>query len=820
MRNQLIPLFCALSAICWAGPDAPALPVRNEATWIWGSGETNPVNERRYFRGNVFFANPPRVCLLKISADSRYSLWINGRYIVDGPARGGDGEIPFDRHEVGKFLMPGNNTVAVLVQHVGGSIWGHNSKNGGLSVQMDWLESGHRRSFISSEDWKNLESREWGPGDEIIGGGAGYFESYDARMAVAVEWTTTWFDDSEWENAGPIVGPDANFPVGAYRPTDENRIKPEKMVRYGVITDSPEGEMFERSKSICYFRNPVDFTVRAGKDGESPCVIYDFGRMIAGSPRVETDGGDGAIIEVSYSGENGNGFGIFRDGQGFDRYICRGGMQSWGPTGVRGFRFVRLKFRNIPAPIRCRFWAVGGQTVVKDTGYFRCSDKKLNSIWKACVRTLDLCTFDVIVDNPVIQGLSAPDVLASVSSGYVLRSDRDMAKRALRLIGGTADADGYLSGAYPQIPRERADENGLLWIISMADYFKWTGDYSFISTNIPQIKLILSWYGTRLSSSGLLEYSPSKIWIDDDDRRGGSVMKKDCNGASASLNALYAGALDGASVMADVSGFPEYSIGWRSQAADLRKAVNGIMWNQEEKCFYDCISHDVPAENRSQQSNILCALYGGVPSERVGKLLNLVGIMGEEDHAEWALIGTPYFERFRLEALAENGMTTQAVKLIKRRWGAMMVEEVPVFGEKWTNKPGMSVCQARSAHPVYFLITRILGVTPAVGGMSKVRISPEMGGLEYASGGVPTQFGMIEVEWKKHREGISLEVLCPAGVEASVELPVPATGKPVLRFNERRIWKSGESAPEGVIIDKEMIKVKVDPGKRVKVELF
>jgi hypothetical protein len=810
----------AVSSLSWAGTPVEKPPVRTEAVWVWGGGETESINEWRYFRGTASFNVPPRVALFRISADTRYSLWINGSFVADGPVRGGPADGMFDRLEVSKYLQPGSNTFAVLVHHSGNRAWRRNGERGGLFAQMDWLEDGHRRSFISSEEWKTVEAVEWARNATAIGGGAGYFEDYDARKAQPAEWTATWFDDSGWDDAEPASQALAPVPGISSRPRAEYRIKPEKKARYGVITETAGGESPEPSKTAFFFNNPADFTVKPCPAGGLPYVVYDFGRIIAGSPRIETDGGVGAVIEISYSEEAGGGAGVYRDLERCDRYTCRGGMQSWGPQGVRGFRFVRLKFRNLPAPLRCRFWAVGDKTPAVNEGTFRCSDRRLNAVWKACVRTLDLCTFDALVDNPTLQAVSAPDILASASASYVLRSDREKPLRSLRLVGQTLGDDQYLSGYYPQAPRERADENGLVWILALAEYYRWTGDAGFIQESLPGIKLALSWYESRLSPEGLLDYSPSRVWIDGDDRRAGNTMKKDCDGVSVCLNALYAGALDAASALSGAVGNQGYSADWKARAAAVRAVLTEKAWNKEGGYFYDCISHDVPADNLSQQANTLGALYAGLPADRTGKLLNLIGMMGEQGHAEWALIGTPYFERYRLEALADNGKAAEAVRIIRQRWGGMLADGATTFGEKWEHKPGRSMCQARSAHPAYFLVTRVLGVTPAVPGMSKVRIAPQMAGLESASGRVPTPFGMLEVEWEKRGEGIAVQVSCPEGVEAVVELPLAGINRPVLKVRGKKAWREGQPAPEGVVVEKTTVSVQVGSGRRSKVELY
>ena len=816
---MLLPVLL-VSAFSWAEPALDVRPERTESVWIWGAGETESASERRYFRGTVEFPEAPRQAILLISADTRYFLWINGVYVAEGPVRGGPGDPPMDRHEVGKLMRAGPNSISVLVHHIGGNIWRHSGGKGGLLVQVDSEKEGHRRSFVTSEKWKTKEASEWGRDVPDIGGGAGYFEAYDARKAVPVSWSATWFDDSAWDRAEPANPP--SFPVPAYsiRTGDVSRIFPEKKWRSGVIVDRPEGESAESDKSVFTFYGMGSFSVVPGRPGENPFVVYDFGGIVAGTPRIELDGGDGAVVEVAYSGDAGDGSGTQKSRDRCDRYTCRGGLQKWGPMGTRGFRFVRLKFRSLPAPVKCRFWVEGIKEPVKNTGTFHCSDPRLNEVWRACVRTINLCVFDLLVDDPIRQAVSAPDAISAATAGYVLWAGRDIQQRTLRVIGETIGMDGYVSGEYPQILREQADENGLLWTIALADYFNWSGDRAFISGMFPSVKLALSWYASRLSADGLLSYSPSRSWIDDAERRGGNEMKKDCDGSSSALNSLYAAALDSAAFLAEQAGEGEDTGKWRDGAAAVRRALNASLWNADGGYFYDCVSHDIPAGNISQQSNILGALYGGMPPERAGKLLGRIGAMGEADHAEWALVGTPYFGRFYLEALAANGRAAEAIRMVKRRWGGMLADGARTFGEKWSARTGYSACNSRSAHPAYFLVTRVLGITPGKPGMSRARISPVMGGLDYASGTVPTPFGTLETGWKRRGKGISVEVACPPEMDAVVELPTSGIIRPVLSVSGKRVWKEGQPAPDGITVEKGMVKVLVAKGGRARVELF
>lgn len=90
----------------------------NEAGWIWICGEAAPRNTVAEFRKKFRVAgNEP--CLLKISADTRYTLWVNGIRLAYGPNRNFTNHYEYDEHHLAGLLRSGLNQVAVRVQHWG-----------------------------------------------------------------------------------------------------------------------------------------------------------------------------------------------------------------------------------------------------------------------------------------------------------------------------------------------------------------------------------------------------------------------------------------------------------------------------------------------------------------------------------------------------------------------------------------------------------------------------------------------------------------------------------------------------------------------------
>ena len=92
--------------------------------------------------------------LLKIAADSKYWLWINGELVVreGGLKRGPNPKDTYcDILQDVKGLVPGKNTIALLVWYFGKEGFSHrNSPTAGISVD---LTIGKQR-YISDDSWK------------------------------------------------------------------------------------------------------------------------------------------------------------------------------------------------------------------------------------------------------------------------------------------------------------------------------------------------------------------------------------------------------------------------------------------------------------------------------------------------------------------------------------------------------------------------------------------------------------------------------------------------------------------------------------------
>jgi len=155
-------------------------------------------------------------------------------------------------------------------------------------------------------------------------------------------------------------------------------------------------------------------------------------------------------------------------------------------------------------------------------------------------------------------------------------------------------------------------------------------------------------------------------------------------------------------------------------------------------------------------------------------------------------ITTPYMRFYELEALCALGEQKAVMKEMKAYWGGMIREGATTFWEKYNPKDtgvqhlamygrpyGKSLCHAWGASPIYLLGKYYLGIQPVEAGYSRFVITPNLGGLTWMEGSVPTPNGSIHL----YMNGNTIKVKA-------------SEGKGYLNFTSKSKPKASKGQPE------------------------
>lgn len=102
-----------------ASPQAATTRIFSPQTrWIWPAGPRDTYHDYQRFRQD-FAASQSGAVRLLITADAHYQAWLNGAVIGHGPAKSAAGRRSVDTYDVTALLLPGVNTLEVLVLGLG-----------------------------------------------------------------------------------------------------------------------------------------------------------------------------------------------------------------------------------------------------------------------------------------------------------------------------------------------------------------------------------------------------------------------------------------------------------------------------------------------------------------------------------------------------------------------------------------------------------------------------------------------------------------------------------------------------------------------------
>jgi len=186
-------------------------------SWIWVEDPTvtqgSPIAPDRrerppsyaLFRKSFELATLPSTMRARISADSRYKLYINGGLIGRGPVRSQPRRLRQDTYDIAPHLRSGQNTIAIEVLYYGraNSTWMPAVGNGtlgrsGMAVFEACYDALGEQHWITSDDtWSALHGAgqrddAYDPNASVVASGVPA-QSFDAR-AYPANWQAPSFN--------------------------------------------------------------------------------------------------------------------------------------------------------------------------------------------------------------------------------------------------------------------------------------------------------------------------------------------------------------------------------------------------------------------------------------------------------------------------------------------------------------------------------------------------------------------------------------------------------------------------------------------------
>jgi hypothetical protein len=700
---------------------------------------SGPQNVHTYFRKELSLAKQPVRALAAISADDYCKLYINGRFVTQGPEPGYPFAYPYFLIDVTGLLSQGANCIAAHVYYQGlrNRVWNSADNRSGfaMAVEVEYADGTSER-VATDGTWRCLDSKTFS-GARTFGYKTQFAEDIDLR-AEPDGWKQAGFDDSAW--TAPLLE------------RQDHEFVPQQIPAMQVYSVTPAS------------------VKRAEDNGR---YIYDFGREIVGCTRIKLKGQAGQVVEVRHGEEteaDGSVRYKMRANCVYQEYITLTGNEDVAEFyDYKAFRYVEI----LNAPEEPRVWVdVRHYPFDESAARFAASDELLVRTWNICKACVQMDAQGGFLDCPSREkGQYLGDAaLASHAQLLLIGDGRLTAKTLNDFRLSQRICPGMMAVAPGSFMQELA-EWSLHYPMMLRNYLMFTGDAEYAKSMADAaFPPLFEYFSKYETDAGLLSGMERWVLVDwPDNLRDDYDYEYSKTRENTVLNAFYYAALQAAAdVMRTLGEDPSQ---YEQKAARVKQGFSEKLLNPETGLFVDAPG----SSHSSLHANAIPLRFGLVARENVSKVLDLI-------RAKRLSCGV-YIGAYTIEACYEAGDPALGYSLLTSRdqhsWHEMLRNGATTCMEAWgpDQKKNSSWCHAWSASPIYLIIERVLGVTPAEPGWESICFTPHIPKeLDKISVTFPIPKGSVTVRYDK---AYGCVVTVPPGTKVKAEV-----GDMPLKVNE------------------------------------
>lgn len=738
---------------------------QNSPHWIWHKEQDFPAQKeprwaapegQRFFRRT--FELPQDITRLTVyaTADNEFDAYFNGQKIGENHQAGFSSWTTLQTMNATSLCRPGRNTIAVSAINKN---YGDVSPPGGLLVIIAWQANGQSGYLLSDGDWKST--------DTLMPG-----------------WETPSFDDSVWSPVLPLC----------------------------LYSEGPWQNNINNFPSLGATSSPsprLPFTLQSGQT-----LVIDTGQFTQAYSLLDFEAEEGSQLELNYAQTYySSGNHPVSAWNMPNRYIARAGRQEYRSTDTFGFKYLVIDVRS--GSIQLHHVQIINRLYPFDlVGQFTCNDEMLNTLWRCCLNTLQICSEDAYVDCATRERvewmadgyvdsyrLTRVALAGPSPEGPPYYGDPRLLRNMLRHIGQSSQPDGRVRANSPNDywePKHTFIEDySCLWIQAIREYYDNTGDISLAEEWWPAVQKQLRWFLERRTPRGLVRAREFVYF-------GNPLCYQVCEGAT--LNTYLYRALSDAAFLSGIMGQTGLAEEYRQAAGSLQQAIHDSLWDKEDGCYYGSLTDGNPTPP-TVHAAVMALHFDLVPPEQRPKLQQW--LLANYSHESFA----PYTHQFLFQELYNigTGEADQIVlNLIRQRWAPMTTFETQTVWEGFS--PGED-CHEAGVVPAYFLSAYVLGVRveqPVA--QKRIVIEPRLGDLTFAQGIVVTEFGPVSISWQRSNlTGLAFHIEIPGGTTADVSIPRLAE-TPTLTLNEKVIFENGKPKDDTTKMDSRYIRFQLESG--------
>lgn len=438
--------------------------------------EKLPCDEHRnchiLFRKKFTLSSMPQKAVMRITADDYYKLYINGKFVSQGPAPTYHFSYGYNTLDVTGFLQSGENTIAIhtLYQGLINRVWVSGDLRHGMVCELEADGEVIVKSDESFLTHRHTGYRETG----TVGYATQFLEEYDSSSAE-VGFEQPDFDDSYWENA--VV---------------------KKNTDYTLVEQTTKSLVFETIKPI-------------HTELHDDAIFIDFGACYVGYLNVTAKGNRGESITVR-CGQELNGDDTVRYNMRCnckyeETWLLSGKTDTLDWFDYKSFRYVELllpdncEIRDISLTARHYPFALKANMNPKFT-----NNENLKRIWELCLHSQRYGVQEVIQDcMDREKGFYLGDGCYTALTHMILTEDDSIVRKLIDDAFKTTFITPTMMTCLDCAFMQEIAEYPLYLVSLILWHYRLTGDKAYLEENYPKVCELLDAYRNEYEQEFLLQ---------------------------------------------------------------------------------------------------------------------------------------------------------------------------------------------------------------------------------------------------------------------------------------------------------------------------
>ncbi|KAJ5374237.1 bacterial alpha-L-rhamnosidase-domain-containing protein [Penicillium concentricum] len=815
-----------------------------DTSWMWHPSfredDSSTAGRFVHFRKN-FIVNeePPKTLRIKITADTRYKLYINCQLVSFGPVKGDVNIWFYDEIDISPYIHSGDNRIAIHVLRLfSGTSYGTSFPrlgSGGVKIatiahdtmwspqiqsstlwetavdlftklridepEDDFLHVYEKTSILGSEDVTSLD---WVPAIIL---------RYQSSTGVSAPWklsprlipnmenqkvqfTTIWNVKSCRSTAAWLAAvtdqssehEDIHLPAGTSHQLDLEaphhitafiRLRFKRPLKGGATVIITYSEAYEdKPEQIPYLRRKGD------RRDKSKCLI--------GPRDIFVLRGHDSKLDLGY-----------HESEDTEEILM--------PFHWRTLRFIRLNIQVGSSDltwqgievnmVRYPLEVLGAVKTSSDDGI-------AEKLYETSVQTLRNCMHDCYEDCPFYEQLQyAMDTRSSALFTYYTSADDRLARQAIiQLHSSFQPSIGLTASRAPSNQLQIIPHFSLYWVCMLHDHFTFFGDRDFIRPFLPVLDAVLGYFHARISEKFDLVALPSTegIWNFHDWteqwRPYGippSVVK---SGISTYTNSLYAYTLKMASqLQLECGSRPALAEEYSDRASRIGNAVQRHCFDGQY--FTDSLAADSdPNIDRSQQNQVWAVLSGAVCATNAQYLLRRA--LNTLNHSDSIIKTSISMSFYTLRAIsgASGPLYDELFHEFWQPWRDQLALQLTTWEEDDVSH--RSDCHAWGSAPIHEFLAEVAGIRPAKPGWEEMEFTPRIGLYRSLEAAIPFyregRVALAKVTWARADSDTKTRVfLSITGLSRPISVHVRLPGQAMVTLDSSEemcfIWMNCEN---------------------------